>query len=992
MKPPDVILRCARAMMLALFCCLLLAQAASASLLLTLPGAVSFPDLTITKTHVGVFYPGQQNAAFTITVTNVGDGTYTGGIKVSDSLPLGLIYQGFSDPQNLLKCTNYPADRRVECGRSVSLPPGASVSFELYTTVLAGAPPSVTNVIDLIASTDPNPANNHAEDTAMVRSGQDLSIALTGPNRIREGQKSVSYVLTVSNHGSGPNSGLVTVAHTLPDGLIARSMAGAGWLCDFSALTCTRSDPLAVPLSYPSITLTVDVVEAAPIQVENRAVVMVDRDIDPANNTASLVSDVDQAADLTITVLHDGDFRQGQADALYRLRVTNIEAGSTISPVKVTDLLPTGLAAVSMEGSGWQCSLVEVSCTYYGVLAPLASTPEILLRVRVAEDAPSEVINYATVSGGGEFNTANNLAERRTKIVQVPDLTITKTHVGNFIQGQQGAQYTITVSNVGAGSTVGDVLVLEILPQDHPTWLEITDLSGLGWACDITLFYTCTREDDKGLPPGGSYPPITVTVNVSKDMYVLRLTNTAEVSGGGERNTTNNRAEDDTIILPNIDLAMKVSHGSTFTQGQRGAAYRLDVLVEGSYPVKTPVTVTNTLPPGLSATAISGEGWQCAVNTLTCTYASVLGYGVTAYPPITLTVDVSANAPLLVEHRARVTVAGDVDPSDDQVVCPTAIHPVPDLTMGIEHTGALVRGKTGSAFALTVTNQGGRTTAPVTVTSTLPDGLFATAIGGEGWSCDLATRSCTRADLLHSGFSYPPVVVEVGALSNLPAQVTYRAAVSGGGEANTANSAAALTVPVYTPPTVLQHPQDAPGCVGLPIAFRAKAQGVPAPEVQWQFSADGVSWTDLVGSTSDELGFTLLNIHTGIRFRAVFRSAAGEAVSQSAAVVLHQPLAFVLHPAGQSVDSGHQATFGVEVTGSPLQSLLWQISPDGAGWEAIPGASGKTLTLTPQPWMDGWQVRAAAINACGVFPSQPARLSVGAGNASKLLYLPMLSR
>src|SRR5262249_10250143 len=34
-----------------------------------------------------------------------------------------------------------------------------------------------------------------------------------------------------------------------------------------------------------------------------------------------------------------------------------------------------------------------------------------------------------------------------------PDLTITKTHSGNFVQGQVGATYTITVHNPGSAAT-----------------------------------------------------------------------------------------------------------------------------------------------------------------------------------------------------------------------------------------------------------------------------------------------------------------------------------------------------------------------------------------------------------------------------------------------------------------------------------------------------------------------------------------------------------
>ncbi len=57
--------------------------------------------------------------------------------------------------------------------------------------------------------------------------------------------------------------------------------------------------------------------------------------------------------------------------------------------------------------------------------------------------------------------------------------------------------------------------------------------------------------------------------------------------------------------------------------------------------------MTDTLPAGLTATAISGGGWSCMLGTLTCTRSDVPGQPVDSYPDITLTVDVANNAAAL---------------------------------------------------------------------------------------------------------------------------------------------------------------------------------------------------------------------------------------------------------------------------------------------------------------------------------------------------------
>ena len=92
----------------------------------------------------------------------------------------------------------------------------------------------------------------------------------------------------------------------------------------------------------------------------------------------------------------------------------------------------------------------------------------------------------------------------------VPDLTIGKSHAGNFRQGDTADTYTIAVANAGQGPTTGAVTVSDTLPAG----LTATAISGTGWRCTPTP-PSCTRSD--GLEPGASYPVITVTVNVASD-------------------------------------------------------------------------------------------------------------------------------------------------------------------------------------------------------------------------------------------------------------------------------------------------------------------------------------------------------------------------------------------------------------------------------------------------------------------------------------------
>src|SRR5439155_8005721 len=107
----------------------------------------------------------------------------------------------------------------------------------------------------------------------------------------------------------------------------------------------------------------------------------------------------------------------------------------------------------------------------------------ITVNVDVAADAPASVTNDASVGGGGETNTANDAATDITNITpaqSLPDLTIAKSHTGNFVQGGTGS-YNLDVSNVSSDPSSGTVTVTD----DPPASLTVTAISGTGWSCTV---------------------------------------------------------------------------------------------------------------------------------------------------------------------------------------------------------------------------------------------------------------------------------------------------------------------------------------------------------------------------------------------------------------------------------------------------------------------------------------------------------------------------
>lgn len=734
------------------------------------------PDMTVAKSHTGNFTQGQTGATYTITATNSGTLVTSGTVTVVDTLPSGLTATaisgtGWSCVLGTLTCT-----------RNTAL--AASSSYPVITVtvnVSASAPASVTNSVSVSGGGQNNTANDTATDPTTINQLPDLSINKSHVGNFTQGQVGATYSLTATNSGTGATSGTVTVTDTLPTGLTATAISGTGWSCVLGTLTCTRNDALAAAASYPVITVTVTVANNAAASVTNSAAVSGGGQTNTTNDTDTDPTTVVQLPDLTINKSHTGNFTQGQVGATYSLTVTNSGFAATSGTVTVTDTLPAELTATAISGTGWACVLGTLTCTRSNALAVSASYPVITVTVTVANNAAASVTNTGSVSGGGQTNTTNDTDTDPTTVNQLPDLTIAKSHVGSFTQGQTGATYSITATNSGLAATSGTVNVVDTLPSG----LTATAISGTGWACVLGTL-TCTRSD--ALAAGASYPVITVTVNVSLSAPAS-VTNSVSVSGGGQIVTTNDTATDPTTINQLPDLTITKSHVGNFTQGQVGATYSITATNSGLAATSGTVTVVDTLPTGLTATAISGSGWSCVLGTLTCTRSDALAAG-SSYPLITVTVTVANNAVSSVTNSVTISGGGQTNTANDTATDPTTVVQLPDLTVNKSHVGNFTQGQVGATYSITATNSGfAATSGTVTVVDTLPAGLTATAISGTGWSCVLGTLTCTRNDALAVSGSYPVINVTVTVANNAAASVTNSAAVSGGGQSNTSNDA-----------------------------------------------------------------------------------------------------------------------------------------------------------------------------------------------------------
>ena len=481
--------------------------------------------------------------------------------------------------------------------------------------------------------------------------------------------------------------------------------------------------------------------------------------------------------DLTITKTHAGNFTVG-VNGTYTITVTNSGNAPTTGAVTLTDTIPTELVALSLTGTGWNCTVAPLSCTRSDALAASSSYPPITLQVSVSPAAFPSVSNVASVTGGGETNTTNNSASDPTTVTRV-DLTIAKTHTGNFTVGVNGS-YTITVSNTGNAASSGTVTVTDTLPIE----MVALSLTGTGWNCTLGTL-TCTRAD--ALAPSSPYPAITLTVNPTATGSV---TNTVTVSGGNDAVAGNNSASDPTTIVATADLVVtKIDSADPVVVGQQ-FTYTVTITNNGPSPA-TSVSLSDSLTPTTfsfgTITPSQGTCTPLADGSITCSLGTI-NNGANA----TVIVPVTPNAPgTLTNTVSATTTATDPNPANNtNIVQTTTVNaaPAPDLTITKTHTGNFTVGVNGS-YTITVTNSGNApTTGTVTMTDTIPTEMVALSLTGTGWNCTLAPLSCNRADALAASSSYSAITLTVNPIT--PGQVTNTATVAGGGEANTTNNTA----------------------------------------------------------------------------------------------------------------------------------------------------------------------------------------------------------
>ena len=174
------------------------------------------------------------------------------------------------------------------------------------------------------------------------------------------------------------------------------------------------------------------------------------------------------------------------------------------------------------------------------------------------------------------------------------------------------------------------------------------------------------------------------------------------------------------VLTPILNVSS--THIGNFNFGATGA-YTLTVTNLGPGVTSGTITLTDTLPSGLTATSMAGVGWVCTLATVSCTRSDTLQVEA-SYPPVSLVVNVAENATSPAVNVVSVSGGGAVGPSGYDSTIINAGPPYPGLVSPANQSTGVAINAVLSWSAST-----GATSYDVYIGTSTPPAFVATVTG-----------------------------------------------------------------------------------------------------------------------------------------------------------------------------------------------------------------------------------------------------------------------
>jgi uncharacterized repeat protein (TIGR01451 family) len=564
-------------------------DAANSPQTLALGGTGVVSPQVIANTFGAAAIPLNGSTSLSFTITNPNSGGSLTSVAFTDGLPAGLV---IASPNGLTG----------SCGGGAITAAAASSSVSLSGATLAagGLCTFSVNVQGITAGAQNNSVTSTSAEGGTGNTSN-ASVTVVAPPVLAKSFGAASFprngttvlTFTVSNVNTGSSLTGVGFTDTFPAGLVIKNPIVLAGSCGGGTISATNGNTISLSggsiVAGGSCTFSVNVTGTT-AGTENNV----------TGNVTSTEGQTGGNASATVKVISQPGIQVVFSPAAIALNATSLLTFTVTTPtantdalvgVAFSDTLPTGLTVVSSTAAVCGGTLTTTAPT--GIVlsdATVAVGGQCQFSISVTGSAPGSYTdatgNVSSTNGG----TGNSATDSMT--VSAPDLVISKSHAGNFSQGQTGVAYVIAVTNTGSAPTSGTVTVTDALPAG----MTATGIAGTGWTCTLGLL-TCTRAD--ALSVATAYPSLTLTANVSASAPGS-LTNSVSVSGGGEFNTANDTANDVTTINTGAspDFAITSAPATETITAGANATFVLTLRPLNDLPFSSAIALTAVgLPP-----------------------------------------------------------------------------------------------------------------------------------------------------------------------------------------------------------------------------------------------------------------------------------------------------------------------------------------------------------------------------------------------------------
>jgi uncharacterized repeat protein (TIGR01451 family) len=363
----------------------------------------------------------------------------------------------------------------------------------------------------------------------------------------------------------------------------------------------------------------------------------------------------------------------------------------------------------------------------------------------------------------------------------------------------------------------------------------------------------------------------------------------------------------------NLDLAVAAGWDYYILLGNGDGTFQAPVMYDANYGVeaivvgdfngdgKLDLAVTGYYSEYFSVLQGNGDGtFQSAVS-----YTESVGYGTAV---VTADFNHDGKADLVIGGGSGLSVSlGGA---------------LPDLVITQTQNGGLTEGQQLGSYTITVSNNGQiATVGAVGVVATIAGQLTPVSIAGTGWTCTLATLTCTRSDSLAVGASYLPITVKFSVSNTYTGNVTSSASVSGGSAPanNTASNTAFVRLATTTGLTATPNPCLLGGLVTLTATVTSGATG----KVTFFAGTTPLGVATLTGTQAVLTTVLLPSGHQSLR--ATYNGDSNYGPSTSAALP-HTVTATLTngfqHYIGHTVDAGPNAIAVADFNGDGKPDLI----------------------------------------------------------------------